>query len=297
MFIISRYSQTCLTITLLSIIVLFCPGACSSSVVADDSTKSQDSASSRSIPVGMQLYAVRGAFAKDVPGTLRKLAEMGYEGVEFWGYGGGPNVFKNWTPQRMREELDRAGLKCCGMHLQTKTLVGDALKQTVEINKVLGNKYLIIAADKKRMSSPESIGQFAKLLNEAARRAKKLDMRVGYHCHGFDMKRFDGRTAWEMLFSQTSPDVVMQLDTGNCAHDGGDPIGILKKFPNRATTLHLKQYPEATLTAGNPNFLKIFRLAEQTQGTRWYIVEQGDRGGLDFDVPKKALEGIRQMGR
>ena len=297
MFRISKYSQTRFTIALFSLVVLFCQGAWTSLAVADDNAKAQSKASTKSIPVGIQLYAVRGAFAKDVPGTLRKMAEIGYEGVEFWGYNGGPNVFKNWTAERLRKELDRAGLKCCGMHLQTKTLVGDALNRTVEINKVLGNKYLIIAADKKRMSSPESIGQFAKLLNEAARRAKKLDMRVGYHCHGFDMKRFDGRTAWEILFSQTTPDVIMQLDTGNCAHGGGDPIDILKKFPNRATTLHLKQYQGATLAANNRQFLEIFRLAETTQGTRWYIVEQGDGGGTGFDIPRKALEGIQQMGR
>ncbi|MBN2292156.1 MAG: sugar phosphate isomerase/epimerase [Pirellulales bacterium] len=305
MFKISKYSHVRFNLILLPALFVLCHGAWSLAAAAGngetnkgaDSTASISSAKKEKIPVGIQLYAVRGAFAKDVTGTLRKLAEMGYEGVEFWGYGGGPNVFKNWTAERLRKELDRVGLKCCGMHLKTETLIGDAFNRTVEINKVLGNKYLIIAADRKRMSSPEAIGQFAKLLNDAARRAKKLGMRVGYHSHGFDMKQFDGRTAWEILFSQTTPDVIMQLDTGNCAYGGGNPKSILKQFPNRATTLHLKEYQGATLTADNRHFLEIFRLAETSQGTRWYIVEQGDGKGLDFDVPRKALEGIRRMGR
>ena len=249
------------------------------------------------IPIGFQLYSLRGAFAKDVPGTLDKLAEIGYEGVEFWGYGGGPNVFQDWTAQRLRKELDRCGLKCCGMHLRTETLIGDALNQTVEISKVLGNKFLIVAADRKRMDSPESIGRFAELLNDAARRAKKLDMRVGYHCHGFDMERFDGRTAWDILFSQTTPDVVMQLDTGNCAGGGGDPIAILKKFPHRATTMHLKEYPEASFAADNRNWKEIFHLLETSQGTQWYIVEQGGKGGLEFEIPRKAHQDLRRMGK
>lgn len=254
-------------------------------------------AAKEKIPIGFQLYSVKGAFDKDVPGTLRKLAEIGYQGVEFFSYGGGPNVFQDWTAQRLRKELDRHGLRCCGMHLKAETLIGDALNHTIEVNKVLGNKFLIIAAARDRMSSPKSIGQFAKLLNDAARRAKNRRMRVGYHCHRFDMERFDGRSAWDILFSQTTPDVVMQLDTGNCAGGGGDPIAVLKKFPHRATTMHLKEYPEASFTADNRYWKEIFHLLETSHDTEWYIVEQGGEGGLDFDVPRKAFEDLRRMGK
>ena len=254
-------------------------------------------AAKEKIPIGFQLYSLRGAFGNDVPGTLRKVAEIGYQGVEFWGYGGGPNVFQDWTAQRLRHELDECGLKCCGMHLRAETLIGDTLNHTIEVNKILGNKFLIVAAAKERMNSPKVIGQFAELLSDASRRAKKLDMRVGYHCHGFDMEQFDGRTAWDILFSQTTPDVVMQLDTGNCVGGGGDPIAILKKFPHRATTMHLKEYPEASFAADNRYWKEIFHLLETSQDTVWYIVEQGGEGGLDFDVPKKALDDLRRMGK
>jgi sugar phosphate isomerase/epimerase len=254
-------------------------------------------AARKKIPIGFQLYSLRGAFGKDVPGTLQKVADIGYQGVEFWGYGGGPNVFQNWTAERLRKELDRCGLKCCGMHLRAETLIGDALNQTIEINKVLGNQFMIVAAAKDRMSSPEAIGQFAALLSHASRRAETREMRVGYHCHGFDMEQFDGRTAWDILFSQTARDVVMQLDTGNCADGGGDPIAILKRFPHRATTMHLKEYPEALFAADNRYWKEIFHLLETSQDTVWYIVEQGGEGGLDFNVPKKAFDDLRRMGK
>ena len=103
--------------------------------------------------------------------------------------------------------------------------------------------------------------------------------------------------AWEILFSRTTPDVVMQLDTGNCVGGGGEPIAILKQFPHRATTMHLKEYPEASFTADNRYWKEIFRLLETSHGTEWYIVEQGSEGGLGFEVPRKALEDLRRMGK
>ena len=249
------------------------------------------------IPIGIQLYAVRGAFSKDPAGTLKGLAKAGYQGVEFWGYGGGPAVFKGKSADEFRKILDDLGIKCCGMHLNPNTIVGDQLKQTIEINKKLGNKFLIVAAASKQMSSPAAIKQFAQTLNDAAARAKKLDMRVGYHCHPFDFAKFDGTTAWDLLFSQTRPEVVMQLDIGNCAGGGGDPLAILKKFPGRATTLHIKDYAKAPLKKGDPIWQEIFTLCEKTHKTEWYIVEMGESGGNSLDVSKQALQTLRAMGK
>jgi sugar phosphate isomerase/epimerase len=248
------------------------------------------------IPIGLQLYAVRGRFAEDIPGTLKAIAALGYQGVEFWGYGGGPAVFKGKTAAELRAILDRVGLKCCGMHLSLKALSPRNLEQTIAVNKTLGNPFMIVAAAKDQMGSPEAIKGFAETLNELAPRVKKQGMRVGYHCHGFDFKRFEGRTAWDHLFSQTVPEVVMQLDIGNCASGGGDPVAILKKFPGRATTVHIKQHAQAPLEKGSPVWKEIFNLCETSHGTKWYIVEEGERGGKSLEKPKRCIEVMRAMG-
>src|SRR4051812_19485830 len=83
------------------------------------------------IPVGFQLYTVRGEFSRDVPGTLKRLAQIGYKGVEFWDYAGTANVYKNYTAPELRTLLDDCGLKCCGMHLQLKALAKENLERTV----------------------------------------------------------------------------------------------------------------------------------------------------------------------
>src|SRR5262245_41441356 len=80
-------------------------------------TLSMAADTTKKIPIAFQLYTVRGEFSRDVPATLKKLAEIGYKAVEFWGYGGTPTVYQNYSAAQLRKLLDGCGLKCCGMHL------------------------------------------------------------------------------------------------------------------------------------------------------------------------------------
>src|ERR1044071_6569549 len=81
----------------------------------------------RAVQIGFQLYTVRGEFSHDVPGTLKKLAEIGYKAVEFWGYSGTPAVYQEYSAAELRKFLDDCGLKCCGMHLDLKALAKENL--------------------------------------------------------------------------------------------------------------------------------------------------------------------------
>src|SRR5215469_1920111 len=167
------------------------------------------------IPIAFQLYTVRGEFSRDVPGTLKKLADIGYKAVEFWGYGGGANVYQKYSATELRKMLDDCGLKCCGMHLDLKALATENLQKTIENNRALGSRYLNVAAAKEKMESEEGIAELAELLNERAKDCKPHDMLVGYHAHPFDFEKIKGRFAWEWLFQKTSPEVNMQVDVGN----------------------------------------------------------------------------------
>src|SRR5881296_3747157 len=89
------------------------------------------------IPIGFQLYTVRGEFARDVPDTLKRLSQLGYKAVEFWGYGGTPNVFQKYSGPDLRKLLDGCGLKCCGMHIDLKALDKDNLQRSLENNQAL----------------------------------------------------------------------------------------------------------------------------------------------------------------
>lgn len=250
--------------------------------------------SKKKIPIGLQLYSVRQACQKDLPGVLRAVAKMGYQGVEFAGYYGR-------KAKELRKLLDANGLKCCGTHTGLNTLTGDALKGTVEFNQILGNKFLIAPGlPGGRLASVRAVKETAKLFSELAEKVKPQKMRVGYHAHGGDFRRFDGETAWDILFSNASSDVVMQLDIGNCIGGGGDPIAILKKFPKRSATIHLKEHggkPEAVVGEGDVKWDEVFRLCETTGGTEWYIVEHERGAGSPLDNVRRCIENLRKMGK
>lgn len=252
------------------------------------------------IPVGLQLFSVRGECSKDLPATLEAVARIGYAAVEPWGYGGDKLEWMGHSPQAIRTMLDDNGLACCGIHLATGALLGDNLARTIELNQALGNRFLIIAADKPRMSSLEGIRELAAILDSTAEKLEPLGMATGYHAHGFDFVQHGGRTAWDILFSSTRQDVIMQMDIGNCAGGGGDPIAILRKFPGRALSVHLKDYggpAGSVIGEGQADWPTIFSLCETTAGTTVYVVEEGGPDGLGFDVSARSFAALRRMGK
>jgi sugar phosphate isomerase/epimerase len=246
----------------------------------------------KSIPVGVQLYSVREAAAKDLPAVLQALAQMGYKGVEFAGYYGWEN-----KPAELRKLLDDNGLKCCGTHTDLETVTGDALKATAELNHVLGNPYLIVPG-----LTAESVQEWKDLaakFNDIAAKARALGARVGYHAHQWDFKTLEGLTPWEIFFDNTGPDVIMQMDTGNCLQGGGDPVATLKKYPGRATTVHLKEFggtDETVIGGGKVPWAEVFDACEGVGGTAWYIVEH-ETGARPLESVKGCLEKLRKMGR
>lgn len=253
----------------------------------------------KKIPIGLQLFSVRGE-CKDLPAALKSVAEIGYEGAEPWGYGGDKLEWMGHKPEEIRKMYDDNGLICCGIHLATGALLGDNLSRTIELNQILGNNFLIIAADGQRMKALDTIMELAGILNETAEKLKPLGMYTGYHAHGFDFAEVDGRIAWDILFSNTADDVIMQMDIGNCAGGGGDPIGELKQFPGRARSVHLKDFggpPGSVIGEGEADWDVIFELCETSHNTEWYVVEEGGADGMGFDVSARSLKALRKMGK
>lgn len=252
----------------------------------------QVAAAKKRIPVGVQLYSVREQAAKDLPAVLEAIGKMGYKGVEFAGYYGWES-----KPKELRQLLDDNGLRCCGTHTDLETVTGEALKATAELHHILGNKFLIVPS--LQVEGAQGWVDMAKRFNEIAAKAKTFGMSVGYHAHAGDFNKLGGLTSWEIFFDNTKKDVVMQLDTGNCMQGGGDPVAILKKYPGRSTTVHLKEFggPEnAVIGQGIMPWAKVFEVCETTAGTEWYVVEH-ETGPDPIGNIKGCLEGLRKMGR
>ncbi|MBC8102825.1 MAG: sugar phosphate isomerase/epimerase [Cytophagales bacterium] len=226
------------------------------------------------IPVALQLYSVRGDCARDLPGTLKAVAEMGYEGVEFAGY------YQNEAPA-LKQMLDAVGLKVAGAHVGLETLLGEALEKSIPFHQTLENKFLIVPglAEQYRTST-EAWRKTAETMNTIAAALAPAGLHTGYHNHTVEFAPFTpgGELPWDTFFGGTTSNVVMQFDTGNAMHGGSDALPFLLRYPNRALTVHLKEYakddPNALLGEGDVPFPAILEACETIGGTRWYIVEQ-----------------------
>jgi sugar phosphate isomerase/epimerase len=248
---------------------------------------------SKKIPIGLQLYSVRKECEKDLPAVLEAVAKMGYKGVEFAGYYGR-------NANQLRTLLDANGLVCCGTHTGLDTLNERNVKATIEFHKILGNKFLIVPGlPSEREATAQACKDTGKLFTELGEKVKADGMRVGYHAHGGDFKKFGEETAWELIFSSAGPDVVMQLDVGNCLDGNGDPYAMLRKFPGRSGTIHLKEHggkAEAPVGEGDVKWDEVFKLCETTGKTEWYIVEH-ESGSKPLDSVKACLDNLRKMGK
>lgn len=254
-------------------------------------------AAKKKIPVGLELYSVREACAKDLPGTLKIVKEIGFSGVEFAGYHGK-------TAKELRQLLDDNGLKCYGTHTGLDTLRGDNLKKSIEFNQIIGNRFLICP-----WMNGETIDGWNKLAEEfnnisdivQAEKIGKKKMFVGYHAHAHDFHKIGDQVPWDVFFGNTKKEVIMQLDTSNCLDGGTDPLAVLKKYPKRGRSIHLKEHGGDVNTyigMGDVKWEEVFKFCEKDVA-ECYIVEN-ERGGnaeVSIKSARGDFEGLKKLGK
>jgi len=244
-------------------------------------------------PIALQLYSVRKECEKDLPAVLDAVAEMGYDGVEFAGY-------YDRTADQLHALVSDRGLEVVGTHIGIGTLLGDELAKTVEFNRTLGNRYLIVPGlPKEYTDSLDAWKRTADVFNGIAEKVAAADMQVGYHNHTVEFKETDGESPWDVFARATREDVVLQLDTGNALRGGGDVLASLEAYPGRSATVHLKEYSatndKALIGEGDTAWQDVFRLCETVGGTQWYIVEQETYAYPPLVTVEKCLQNLRAM--
>lgn len=246
--------------------------------------------SKKTIPIGVQLYSLREQCKKDLPGMLAAVSKIGYKGVEFAGY-------HDRSAADLKKMLDDNGLVACGTHTPYESIQPAKLSETIEFNKTIGNKFLIVPWMQGK-SKQEWLDK-AKEFNDVLGKVKAEGMMIGYHAHAHDFEKFDGESAWDLFFGNTKPQVVMQLDTSNCMTGGADPVAVLKKYPGRAHTIHLKAFgagPEAVIGEDKVDWKGVFDFCETKGATKWYIVEH-ESSKDPLDAVKRCFEGLQKMGK
>src|SRR5436190_24123611 len=161
----------------------------------------------RDVPVGLELYSVRGELAKDLLGTVAAVGKMGYQVVEFYA------PYLSWTPEiarGVRKVLDDSGLKCHSTHNSGTWLTPDALKKAIELNQIIGSRTLIMASPPGRITGIDGWKGVAAQLTAASEQLKPIGMATGYHNHQTEWHEVDGKRPIDVLAAETRKDAVLQ---------------------------------------------------------------------------------------
>ncbi len=243
--------------------------------------------SRRDIPVAIQLYSVRTAIADDVPGTLKKLAAMGYQGVETAGFYGldGP---------ALRAMLDDCGLRCAGAHTGLKTLEGDERAATVAVCQALGTDRLIVPS-----ADMDELDNAIARMKQAYDALKPLGMRTGFHNHTREFELVGDTTKFDKIFSDMPDDFLAQLDIGWATCAGQDVPALLRRHAQRLETVHVKEYhpdkPEAVVGEGRVDWATILPVIERETAVQWYVVEQEQYEKDPLDSAQRCVENLRAI--
>jgi len=252
----------------------------------------------KKIPIGLQLYTIGGDMRKDASAAMAKVAQLGFKGVEFAGY-------PSQDAKVVRKMLDDNGLKCCGSHTGINALEGDSFAKTVEFSKTIGNSRVIAPSLQFKFSNDAEkdkkvVEEMADRMNAIAEKLKPEGLRTGFHCHPGEFRKIGDSTVWDIFFTRANKDVIMQCDLGHMGSAGVDPVAYMKKFPGRASTVHVKPSARTKpggLVGGPDDDLKwpeIFKACETIGGTEWCIVEYD---GGSMEKAEKTIELLRQWGK
>ncbi|HXS93321.1 MAG TPA: sugar phosphate isomerase/epimerase [Candidatus Limnocylindrales bacterium] len=249
------------------------------------------------IPVGLELYSVRKALAADLPGTVRAVAKLGYQVVEFYA------PYFAWTPdyaRQVRGILDDSGLLCKSTHNSIDAYTGDGIQKAIELNRILGATYIVLASAPK-MDSANDWRRLCDQLSATQEKFRAAQMLGGYHNHELEFTPMkDGALPMKIIAASTPKDFALQLDVGTCVAAGADSVAWIRSNPGRIRSMHCKDWLPghgySVLTGdGAAPWQHIFDAAESVGGIEYYLIEQEGSEFSEMETVKRCLANWRGM--
>ncbi len=249
----------------------------------------------RTQKLGLGLFSVRHDLERDFAGTLEAVGAIGYDGVEFFGPYSRP-------ADEVAEALEEAGLVCCGWHTPWELVQPDRLAETIAYNKTIGNTAIVIPSlPESCTASLDAWRATAARFNDLAARLAGEGMTIGYHNHHTEFAPMEGQVPYYVFFDNTVDAVVMQLDNGNAMQGGGDMLEIIRRYPGRAKTVHLKAYSKANgintmIGQDDVPWTDFLEVCRAVGGTEWFIAEyEAANGPAPLDGVRMYHQALSQM--
>jgi sugar phosphate isomerase/epimerase len=255
-------------------------------------------------PIGLELYSVRGELARDLPNTIRTVAKMGYEVVEFYA------PYYSWTipyAKEVRTMMDDVGLRCYSTHNHIESYTpGDTMAKAIELNQIIGSRLLVLATAPGGTNGVEGWKKLSGQLTTAVEQLKPHGLSAGFHNHQTEWAKLDGdQRIMDVLAANTPKEFVLQFDVGTCVNAGADPIAWIKANPGRIKAVHLKDWApgdraqekgyRVLFGEGVAPWKEIFAAVEATGGVEFYLMEQEGSRFPEFETAQRCLDTWKTM--
>jgi sugar phosphate isomerase/epimerase len=248
--------------------------------------------------IGVQLWSVKDEIKQDFEGTLAKIAQLGFQGVEFAGEFG---PYKD-NPAGLKAFLDKNKLACAGAHTQFDKLAADQIDATTAFYKTLGCNNLIISMD-KRAFTVDGAAEVSKELAALTGKLASRGMNIGYHNHAEEFAGDVGKTPWDNIARNTPKATILQQDVGWTTAAGKDPIAYVKKYPGRTVSTHFKakfgpgQSGTPIIGQDKTDWAGLAKAARTVGGTDWLIIEQEEypNGMGQLESVAASLKGLQAV--
>ena len=265
---------------------------------------------------GVQLYSVRDDMKKDPLGTLQQLSKMGYKNVEHANYI--DRKFYTYSAKEFKKILDDLGLTMPSGHTvlgkqhwdDAKKDFTDAWKYTVEDAATMGQMFVISPSlDNNLRKNEQDLKNFLEVFNKSGELCKKSGMKFGYHNHDFEFNEKLGDVLLhDIILQNTDPKLVIhQLDIGNLYNGGATALVVMKKWPGRFQSMHVKD--EIKASSGNERFestelgagivpvKEVIDLGRKSGGTIHFIIEQESyQGKTPLECVEEDLKIMKGWG-
>lgn len=217
--------------------------------------------------ISIQLYSVHTETEKNFKEAVAKVADTGFCGVEFAGYGG-------LAPEDMAAFLKEKNLYSVGAHVSVERMKEGFLEE-LNYHKTIGSKYIICPY--ASTETLEEVKELAEVLNNAAKLAEGSGIKVGYHNHAHEFKLIDGKYALDILAEMTGEDVILELDVFWAAYAGVEPVSYIKKSGKKIELIHMKQINEAKENVDMPEgCLDMKAIQEAAEFATHFVLEHED---------------------
>lgn len=252
----------------------------------------------KALPIGLELYTLRKEFAQSAEETLKQVASMGYDGVEF-----SIDHQHLYEAPYLNRLLKDNNLACYGYLVMWEDAQKDTLQRTLDYNMALGTRSVAIgSAPVELLKSEDGLKRVIDELTRIHEICKGQGFVAGYHNHAIEFSlRYHGKTVWDTLFEAMPEDFPLVFDTGNAMDGGGEPLEVVRKYPGRMQVVHAKPYSKTTQYAtmigeDDIDWPEFLRLCIEKGKTDVFIVEYGNSILYPpYDSSRLCLQRLREL--